>query len=166
MMTTTRCLAVALLTQSSALVAVLSSLVSASSSAFASSYLKTDGSTAQILCERTFVFCVVGQPHPYAGPDLGPSADLPGVNLYLADLPDADLANANLTGANLRIANLTDASLTGANLAAANLIDTKLINADLGGATLIDALMFDARLNGADLTGAFHRFPITRSAPK
>ena len=60
-------------------------------------------------------------------------ADLHGVNLHGADLPEADFSRANLrgsdlTGANLTRANLKDADLTGANFSQANLNSIKFLS--------------------------------------
>ena len=112
-----------------------------------------------------------GDPHPYSGSYVEPSADLRGVdlsgaNLSYAYLFSANLNNANLAGANLAYSNLLDSSLRntnlpGVNFYSANLRYAILSNANLSGAYLLGADLFyasflDANLSGADLSNAFN----------
>ena len=85
---------------------------------------------------------------------------LPGANLFRANLERADLRDANLEGADLRDANLEGTSLwntnlEGAYLYGANLEGTRLWNANLEGAILSWANLEGADLNGANLEGAY-----------
>ncbi len=91
--------------------------------------------------------------------------DLPGANLFRANLREATLIDANLQGANLRFAHLEGADLAGAKLQEANLRFAHLFRAklqeanlpfaQLEGADLIDANLQGANLNGANLQGAY-----------
>ena len=91
-------------------------------------------------------------------------AELPGLALDNAEMPNVILSHANLTaaelpgavmqGANLQATRLTSAILAGANLQDACLIDADLRWADLTGANLIGANLGHADLSGAHLTSA------------
>ena len=75
---------------------LISALSLASSSAFAASYQRTDGTVVDpILVRRT------ADVHAYVGADLGPSVVAIGADLSFAHLESADLSGANLSGANL-----------------------------------------------------------------
>ena len=78
-------------------------------------------------------------------------ADLPNVDLNLANLAGASLFGTRLNIATLQGAVLTRADLSGANLIFANLFGANLTSANLSGATLIAANLTDANLTFADL---------------
>ena len=76
-----------------------------------------------------------------------PGANLPHINLELADLSNARLSGANLERSNLRRSRLVFTDLRSANLA----------NADLRGADFAHTALQDACLTGADLrVGMLH----------
>jgi uncharacterized protein YjbI with pentapeptide repeats len=139
---------------------LISAVSLASSSAFAASYQRADGTIVDpIQCGAG----CVGD-HPYSGNNLEPGANLSGANLtyavlYAADLRGANLNGADLTGADLNLADLNVAALnlaalTGANLNGALLTGADLTGADLTSANLNEAVLYGADLTGADLTGA------------
>ncbi|MGH1491659.1 MAG: pentapeptide repeat-containing protein [Acidimicrobiales bacterium] len=78
-------------------------------------------------------------------------AELPGVDLFKADLGSSDLRNKDLTGARLVEADLTGADLAGAILIKARFHRADLSRADLTGADCEDANFFRAVLAGAVL---------------
>jgi hypothetical protein len=80
-------------------------------------------------------------------------ANIPRVDLRVANLSLADLSDADLSGAGLGAANLSYADLRRANLGGANLFLTNLTGAKLGGANLSGALLDAADLTGAKLDG-------------
>ena len=92
-------------------------------------------------------------------------AELPGLILDDAEMPNVILKRANLTaaelpgvvmqGANLQATRLTSAILAGANLQDACLIEADLRWADLTGADLRGADLGHADLGGARLSDAF-----------
>ena len=140
-----------------AILLVILSIFTISSTLSAATYVTTSGSIQDILKTS-------GETHPYSGANLSAfaeltGADLPGADLTGADLPGADLTGADLTGAHLTGAylNFTDfnsADLTGANLTNAYLAGAYLNGADLNGADLNGSWLIGADLTGADLTGA------------
>ena len=82
------------------------------------------------------------------------NAKMPNVILSRADLTAAKLPGAVMEGANLQATRLTSAILAGANLQDACLIDADLRWADLTGADLRGADLGHADLSGAHLTDA------------
>ena len=137
---------------------LISALSLSSSSAFAVSYQRTDGTIVDPMQS------VYGGSHTYSGVDLEPGASLSGAYLSGADVPDADLNGATMISAELDYANLLNADLTEvmmfsvlldyANLTGANLTDAGLPHADLVSADLTGATLTSVNLNSADLTGA------------
>ena len=125
------------------ILAVLVSL--ASSSAFAASYQRTDGT----IVDPILVIPPQNDIHPYAGPNLRPNALAPGAWLPGAALPGADLTGADLSGAILELANLEGASLFDANLNGVNLIGANLDGANLSGANLFNAAALFASVGSA-----------------
>ncbi len=87
------------------------------------------------------------------------AANLPGINLFRANLQGADLDLANLQGAalggaNLQNADLHQANLQGANLSSANLQGAFLSRANFQGAALDFANLQKAALSEANFQGA------------
>ena len=85
-----------------------------------------------------------------------PGAELPGADLYRAELAFADLTRANLLHAKLAFADLTranllDAELAFADLTSADLTSANLQDANLAGAELAGTELEDANLSGVDL---------------
>jgi uncharacterized protein YjbI with pentapeptide repeats len=112
--------------------------------------------------------------NPETIPDLSDAslseANLIGINLGSAHLPNidfsytelnggslygTDLANANLTGANLTEADLDYSILTRANLLNAELQFASLVAADLTEANLTNASLTDTALDSANLTKVY-----------
>lgn len=136
-----------------AILTVILSIFTISSTLSAATYLTTSGSVQDILKTS-------GNTHPYSGKKLSPFAFLPFADLYRADLTGADLHRTELYGANLARTDLTGANLYradlyGANLYRAELIGANLARADLTGASLYGADLYGASLIGADFYGAW-----------
>jgi uncharacterized protein YjbI with pentapeptide repeats len=130
-----------------AILTVILSIFTISSTLSAATYLTTSGSVQDILKTS-------GNTHAYSGRNLSPFAYLPYAYLHRADLTGADLYRAELYGANLARADLTGADLGRAELYGANLFCAKLNGADLSRADLGNATLNGANLYGADLIGA------------
>jgi uncharacterized protein YjbI with pentapeptide repeats len=145
-----------------AIILIILSIFTISSTLSAATYVNTSGFTQDILKTS-------GRTHSYSGRSLSPYAYLAFADLYRADLTGADLhhtllygavlaradlSGANLSGAILYGANLFCAKLNGANLYRADLENATLNGADLIGADLIGADLGNATLNGANLYGA------------
>ena len=130
-----------------AILTVILSIFTISSTLSAATYVNTSGFTQDILKTS-------GYTHAYSGRSLSPYKYLAFADLYRADLYRADLHHALLYGANLARTDLTGANLNGANLNGANFYCAKLNEADLTGANLIGATLNRANLIGADLIGA------------
>jgi uncharacterized protein YjbI with pentapeptide repeats len=81
------------------------------------------------------------------------AANLKGVNLLNAELPDARMRRVDLRHAMLFRAKLDRADLRDARLEGANLVIARLHGADLRGARLQDANLFFTELQGANLQG-------------
>jgi hypothetical protein len=93
----------------------------------------------------------------YENSDIRPDltgADLSGVDLGLAYLPEVNLSRADLTRARLPSAYLPRTDLSGANLAWADLTTADLSGANLTGADLSRANFIGTNPNRADLTRA------------
>ena len=129
----------------------------ASSSAFAASYQRTDGTIVDPI--QCWDFGCVGN-HPYSGNNLEPGADLDGANMSNADLINANMSNANLTSAFMTFANLTSAFLINANLTSAFLTNANLTNANLTNANLTNAELFNV-VGLSTSTGAAFYSPST-----
>jgi hypothetical protein len=86
--------------------------------------------------------------------EIGPKANLIGVDLTGADLTGANLSDANLVGAKLIVADLPSADMSNANLSWANLFEANLIKADLSNANLTGATLTRANLSNANLSDA------------
>ncbi len=102
-------------------------------------YHKNDGNVVNPILQYTLGGPAPFSTHPYAGPSLEPSANLPGADLELAFLINADLSNANLSNANLR-----DADLGNASLFRAILVGADLTNANFSGASLLEVDLSNA----------------------
>ncbi len=103
---------------------LISALSLVSSSAFAASYLRTDGTIVDpITCWTAAFNCTASGDvyvHPYSGANLEPLANLENASLGgWADLSGADLSGANLTGADLFFAYVAGATFVNANLSGA-----------------------------------------------
>ncbi len=123
-------------------------------------YRKRDGSVVNPILSYTPVPFSIGGPHPYAGRDLEPGADLAGGDLGFAFLNEADLSGVDLSNADLTSTELSRATLRSANLTGALLTGAFLVEVDLTDATGLvpsqvesAASLLGVLLVGLDLTG-------------
>ena len=130
-----------------AILLIILSIFTISSTLSAATYVNTSGFTQDILKTS-------GRTHSYSGRSLSPYAYLAFADLYRADLTGADLHHTLLYGAVLARADLSGANLSGATLYGANFYSAKLNGTDLTGADLSGATLDRADLIGADLIGA------------
>jgi uncharacterized protein YjbI with pentapeptide repeats len=130
-----------------AIILIILSIFTISSTLSAATYVNTSGFTQDILKTS-------GRTHSYSGRSLSPYAYLAFADLYRADLTGANLHHTLLYGAVLARADLSGANLSGANLNGANFYSAKLNGTDLTGADLSGANLDRADLIGANLIGA------------
>ena len=131
-----------------AILLIILSISTISSTLSAATYVNTSGFTQDILKTS-------GRTHSYSGRSLSPYAYLAFADLYRADLTEADLHHTLLYGAHLARADLSGANLNGANLNGANFYSAKLNGTDLTGADLSGDTLDRADLIGADFYAAW-----------
>ncbi|MCR9093502.1 MAG: pentapeptide repeat-containing protein [bacterium] len=131
--------------------ALISAVSVASSSAFGASYQQIDGTIVDPIQALCCVPSGTGSIHPYSGVDLAPGVDLRDAGLVAADLRSADLEGADLRRADFTLSDLTDVNLVGADLRDTNLTVAALNGVDLTGATLGGYMGYGWSMGGANL---------------
>jgi uncharacterized protein YjbI with pentapeptide repeats len=128
---------------------LISALSLASSSAFAASYQRTDGTIVDPIQSH-----LLHASHPYAGPNLRPGVSIPNSNLSGASLEHASLSGAEISNANLNEVDLDYADLSSSDLRNSTMRYSGISIANLSGANLSGADLSFSYLRYGDLTGA------------